>query len=105
MVGILQNMMPGGTLPNTLRRFMPELVSPYESQPDMGAVSYQEATLDSHSQSSPRREGRSRSSPPRKNPHTVLERNENPRMENRARSPQRRRYLETVASTPTRQDN
>jgi len=82
---------------------MSEPMPPYESHPDVGVSSYQEATPDSHSQSSPCREGRPR--PQRKNPHAVPKRNENPRMKNRARNPQRRRYHETVASMPTRQNN
>ena len=78
MAGIFQNMMPGGTLPDTLRRFMQEPMPPHESQPDVGAGSYQEATPDSRSWSSPHRGGRPRSPPLRKNPHVVPKRNENP---------------------------
>ena len=98
LAGIFQNMMHGGTLPNTLRRFMQEPMSPHESQPDVGSSSYQEATPNSCSRSSPRREGRLRSPPPQKNPHVVPTRNENLQMENRARSLQRQRYHETVAN-------
>ncbi|XP_052171587.1 uncharacterized protein LOC127787565 [Diospyros lotus] len=83
MAGVLQSMMLGGTLPGTLKKFMP--------QPEVGADSYQEATPDSHSRSTPRREDRPKSPPPRRNPHSVPQRNENPRMENKTRSPQRRR--------------
>ncbi|XP_052189845.1 uncharacterized protein LOC127799663 [Diospyros lotus] len=101
MVGVLQSMIPGGTLSDTLKKFMP----PLEPQPEAGADSYQEATPDSHSRSTPPREGRPRSPPPRRIPHSVPRKNENPRMENRTRSPQKRRYHETVASTPTRHDN
>ncbi|XP_052176685.1 uncharacterized protein LOC127790989 [Diospyros lotus] len=52
MAGVLQSMMPGGTLPDTLKKFMP----PLESQPEAGDDSYQEATPDSHSRSTPPRE-------------------------------------------------
>ena len=105
IAGVLQSMMLGGTLPDTMRRFMLEPMPPHELSPDVGANSYQEATPNSHSRSSSYQEGRPRSPPPRKNPHPIPKRNENLRMENRARSPQRLRYHETVASTPKRQDN
>ena len=84
---------------------MQEHTPPHESQPDVESCSYQEATPNSCSRSSPHWEGRSRSPPPRKNPYVVPTRNENALMENRAKSPQRRRYYEIVASTPTRLDN
>jgi len=47
-------MMSEGTLPNTLRSFIPEPMQPHESQPDLGVDSYQKATPDSHSRSSTR---------------------------------------------------
>ena len=64
VVGIVQSMMLGGTLPDTLRRFIQEPMPPHESQLDVGSGSYQEATPISCSRSSPPREGRPRSSPP-----------------------------------------
>ncbi|XP_052197344.1 uncharacterized protein LOC127804512 [Diospyros lotus] len=52
LAGILRSMMPGGTLPDTLKKFM----LPLEPQPEAGADSYQEATPDSQSRSTPPRE-------------------------------------------------
>ena len=61
ITGILQGIMPGGTLSDTLKKFMPKPMSLHKSQPDVGANSYQEATPDSHSWPSPHQEGRPRS--------------------------------------------
>ena len=78
MDGILQGMILGGTLPDTLKSFMLESMPSLEHQPNMGADSYQEATPDSHSRSTPRREDRPRSPPPRRNPYALSRRNEKP---------------------------
>jgi len=86
---------------------MLEPMQPHEFQLDLEANSYREATLDSHSRSSPHWKNRLRSPPPRKNPHITPKRNDNPQIEDTVRSPQKGRHHETVVSTPTRgrQDN
>ncbi|XP_052193948.1 uncharacterized protein LOC127802273 [Diospyros lotus] len=104
MAGILQSLVPHGTIPAALRKFIPEIVPSHRARQEVPENdSYRDASPETHVQPvqtrnnqprSPLREDHSQTSPLREN-YGGTDRRKTER-----RSPQRGRYSETVASTP-----
>ncbi|XP_052204059.1 uncharacterized protein LOC127809333 [Diospyros lotus] len=108
MAGILQSLVPHGTIPEILRKFMPETVPSHRARQEVpGDGSYREVSPENHAQ-----HVHTRNDPPRspfRGAHSQISQQREKRgatdhRKTERRSPQRGRYSETVASTPMEKD-